>query len=1252
MTQLFPRRALSAALLFTASSLAMSTPASANQTLFASDPGVGQAATAGERVTQQGGVTQLRLDNGGTASFVDGASYQLRRDGSIDLFSGSVTVAGNEAGAVVVRLADQGEGKVQGRGSAASFSVDGTGARGHALTGTVVITIGTAAPRSFSSGQMWHRIGGHAELALAIGEAPVPDSDATAVSPMRHGGPLAAAENGVPVVLGDALAATGASGDIVSAARRVQAAAAEPSLESFPSGDLSLLVGYAARLEGAYGGQPFAGAQADVIRTYLQYLGTGGSGAQFLTVYAGLMTQYLDLVRAGTLPSSFRGASLIQINSFIAFRGRTSGFAALSAQNRTLIDAYLAFILGGGNADQFSGRYTSMTDAYFIFLRGGGDPAAFQGASQSTVNAYLVFLRDSGLSGQLSATNQALLTAYLASFAGGGNGLAFADQYKTVLTAYYDYLQQGRLPSGYTAVDAATLRSYLESLKATGLFDRVLGGQAGFYSSYLLWLQGGGSVDGFAGLPANIYTGYSAQLRTYYIYLLNGGIPSAYTGLTQQQIRDYLSALQTAGASDVFLTDLSQFYTAYFAYLAGGANPDLYAGLPNVDFAGYASQLATFVTYLQGGGLPANYTGLTAAQIQAYLNALSVSGKLGTLLPADASFLSAYFTYLQTGGAPNGYSGLPAYAGYVTSLQAYYVYLQGGGLPSGYSALTLAQLQAYIKALQDAGVFTALLSGTQLSFFTSYYTYVAGGGTPNGFSGLPASGTTPPAPAFAQVSPASGYVVSVAAGVGGISGTFGTVGPGITHPVTFAANGAPTNINVATGTNYTYEFLAGTATPLEMSGNTFINIGRYTAGTTGGLLAATLNANQGMHYLVMTPPTNLPTTGTIDYTLLAATKPTYATGTTAPGTFDGKLRIAFGSQARAAYLGTITMPSASGSTVYNFGTQANYDNAATLGGLLSNVVIMEPLTGSAASCGASGCVLQLMTAVGGDAGAYVGTSYFATVNTTNNERLTGTAIFGAPGTSVGTVTSGGGSGGSTATAAPTGAGLRYRGAGAYYLPNGTISSIGIFRNDAAAITAQAGGQLDVVQASTTVTDTRGTASNVDMGQVAGVLAWSRWEGGSLSYTVLTPTSTSAATTENAPANGGMSHIWGAPVTAMPATGTASYTMIGSTKPTRVDASLTPGSVTDASLAVAFATQKVGFEAHVAIGGQTLAMNSTGGIAAPSMALAADGTFGAPINGALLYGFLAGPAASHAGVSYYLGTGTTATAGVIAFAKGP
>ncbi|HEY6814884.1 MAG TPA: hypothetical protein VI168_05025, partial [Croceibacterium sp.] len=724
------RRSLQA-LLLSASAIALVSPAMAAEVVFASDSGY--EIEPGRRVSQTSGVTQVQLDSGAVLSFVDAADYRLNADGSVDLYAGSVTVAGAAGAVTVIRMPEGVEGRVGG-GSAASFSVSEEGtSRGHTLTGEVTI-VRAGNTRTFEVGEMWasNDDGLRQVVSNGVQQAPGTEgADEPQVAAMEQGGPVAAAANGIPVSLPDALAFAGASSDIVLAARNVQSAVENPAIDAFPTGDLALLVSYAAQLESPYGGQAFPSARADIIRAYLGHLANGGTGANFLSAYATFLTQYLDLIRAGALPTSFPGASQADINAFIAFTGRTSGFGALSAQNRALVEAYLQFLSSGGNPDLFTRSYTDLVGAYFAYLRTGGDPVAFQGASQQTLAAYIGFLSQSGLAGRLSTADRALLEAYLAN-----GGLAFTSQYRTALDAYFAYLQAGNLPSGYTGLNAATVRSYLEALQRTGLFDQVLGTQAQFYTAFLAHLQGGGAPDAFVGLNANIFSGYGTQLAAYYEFLLQGGQPTGYTALTQQQIAAYLSALQAAGASGVFLDDLAEFYSGYLAYLSGGGNPDLYTGLPSLNLPGFADALNAYAAFLAGGGLPSGYAAVDRATLAQYLDALARSGQLAGLLGDNADLIQAYFAYLANGGATDRYAGLPVYTNYVGALQAYYAFLDAGGLPSAYTALTPAQIQGYLAALASAGGISAQL-GSLANFFTGYYAFIAGGGNPANFAGLP-----------------------------------------------------------------------------------------------------------------------------------------------------------------------------------------------------------------------------------------------------------------------------------------------------------------------------------------------------------------------------------------------------------------------------------------------------------------------------------------------------------------------------------
>ncbi|MFC3100061.1 hypothetical protein [Altererythrobacter lauratis] len=808
------RRPLGRALFLSASLLALaSVPAQASSVLFSS---AGRTHVAeGERVNHGRGLLQLRQDNGATLSFSEGAEFTLNTDDSVSLHKGSVTVAGAGDVVTVVRMPDGVEGRVGGTGNAASFTVQENGqSDGHTLSGIATITRGRV-QRSFEAGQMWAAAGGgNIRQVVARGsQPPVGAGLASAGQPdvadLGEGGPLAAAENGLPVSLGDGLAAAGAASDIVALGRRVDAANGNPRLDTYPVGDLAQLVALAANLQGFNGGRPFPAAQADIIRTYLRYLANGGAGAQFLTAYAGFLSQYLDLIRAGGVPTQFTGASQADINAFLAYQANLGRLAELSAQNRALAEAYLAFLREGGNPNLFASRYTDLVTAYFAFVRGGGNPAEFAGASQEVLDSYIAFLASSGLAQQLSEEDQQVLADYLAS-----GGFAFAETYAAALASYFEYLRQGGVPSASSTLTPEQLRNYLEALDRSGLFAQLLGDKAGFYAAYLAHLQGGGAVDDFAqlnanifagyatqlnayfaflaggglpsaftgdvtllnqylaalddadalaaflgsnadffadylaflqsggdidlwaGLNANVFAGYAAALDAYYTFLAQGGLPSGYTALTQQQIAAYVAALQAQGATGAFLGGLADFYTRYLAYLSGGGDPDLFTGLPSLNLPAFADALNAYAAFLAGGGLPSDYDAASLNVLAIYLDAIGRSGELAALLGGNADLLEAYFAFLAGGGSANLFAGLPVYQTYASALQAYFAFLDAGGLPGDYTALTASQIRDYLAALNAAGGFAAQL-GSLSDFFTAYFAHISAGGLPGTFSGLP-----------------------------------------------------------------------------------------------------------------------------------------------------------------------------------------------------------------------------------------------------------------------------------------------------------------------------------------------------------------------------------------------------------------------------------------------------------------------------------------------------------------------------------
>lgn len=196
------------------------------------------------------------------------------------------------------------------------------------------------------------------------------------------------------------------------------------------------------------------------------------------------------------------------------------------------------------------------------------------------------------------------------------------------------------------------------------------------------------------------------------------------------------------------------------------------------------------------------------------------------------------------------------------------------------------------------------------------------------------------------------------------------------------------------------------------------------------------------------------------------------------------------------------------------------------------------------------------------------------------------------------------------------------------------------------LTASADGQLQSVSGFYGI----GSATNADNGSAGGVVGWARWVSG---------TTTDLGQGGFTLGAGGMNHIWGTPATAVPTTGTATYTLAGGTRPTT--GSGPAGTLDSAAFAVDFAARKVGFQASITVGGGNASFSTVGGAAAPSLSLRPNSaTFAAGSNQLTLFGagaaavegFLAGPGASHAGLGYILQTDAGNIGGTIAFAKVP
>ncbi len=1298
-----------AALLGSVSFIGFETPALASHVLFSTDQALSGKELAPEiEVIVQNGITQVVLANNAVAAFVDGAQFSVRPDGGISLRSGTATVVSPSGGAVSVYMPDGVMGSIDGENASASFTVTANCTRGSVLGGKVVV-LANGVTRNYGPKSFWTAAKDHApEQVTASAPAAVPGS----VRRTREGGIAAAAENGFPTALGEALAAVGANGDIVTAARRIEAYDRNPSLTAFPRGDYGLLTAYASQAASPFGGAAFNGAAADIVRTYFQFLASGRQPGDFRAAYAQSLLGYLDLLRSGALPSGFAGATQAQLSAYIAFIGRTDGFGTLSATNRNLLDAYLAFLSGGGTPDGFGNRASTLSGAYLDYLRAGGNPANFAVASASVIAQYLAILQSGGIKNQLTLANQALLDAYLASVARFGNGLAFADTAATSLAAFTAYLTSDGFPSQYTAADAATVRTYLETLDATGLFDRVLGNQAVFLRSYLVFLRSGGTADAFEKLPINVLTAQANALGSYYAFIQSGGTPSTYTTLTQNQVNAYLKALKDGGLFDALLGNNARFLSDYYAYILQGGNADLYAGLPNVDLNAYAGQVATYVAYLKSGRLPSAYTVLSLQQLRDYLNALSASGRLATLLGSDASFLASYLAYVQGGGVPDQFTGLPiyTYAAYSTQLSAFVAFLNAGGLPSTYTALTAAQIRAFLETLQANDQLVALL-GANANFFATYLAYLQGGGSSDAFAGLPiatyrtysaaltafyaylAGGGQPSGYttltqaeilAYLQALIAAGQVNALLGGNadffasyytyinGGGSpdayaglpttqpGTGGMIAatpppvyrggfPSATGRVlTAAANGQDfsnalrvyvdpkTGIlgQVVESINY---FGIGTTTAVDVAGDASVVIGRYTNGTTYGNNGGYIVGATGIPYAVLAPKVgNLPASGTITYSTLAATQPVEFANSGTPGSFLGQLSITFGTTSTYFITGSLTLPEPGGTNRYGFASANN----ASFNPRFPR--FSAALTGTGAACASTSCRIGFFGDFAGSTPASrLGLIYLTSDPATPTAAvIKGAVIFGADGTFTPEVIAP-----PAAAGAPTGNGLRYSNGGFDHAVN---------------IVADANGNL----ASLNGTYLRGTATDHENGGLAGIIGWTRWSGGSPQG----PGEGTAAI----PANGGIGRIWGAPATAVPTAGVATYDLAGATAVVAANGALAPGAIQTANLSVDFSQRKVGFASTFVLGGVNYTIGSAGGIAAPAMPLGVNNEFysTAPGLGELVtvggngcnpstcpagaVGFLAGPGAGYAGLTFnfYSPDAAGFAGAAIAFGKRP
>jgi hypothetical protein len=983
-------------------------------------------------------------------------------------------------------------------------------------------------------------------------------------------------------------------------------------------------------------------------------------GLAFAGQYEAALSDYFDYLAGGRLPSEYPALDQATLRAYLETLADTGLLEAVLGNRAGFYADYLAFLRAGGEIDAFAGLpanifagYALQLDAYFAFLATGRLPSEFDGTDIATLQAWLLELQAAGALERFLGDRAAFFAQFAAFVAGGGTFDGFAGLpanifagYAVQLDAYFAFLASGRLPSEFDGTDIAVLQAWLLELKAAGALERFLGERAAFFAAFAAFVAEGGTFDGFAGLPANIFAGYAVDLRAFYDFLLAGGVPSDYVLLSPEAIREYIAALEAAGATSSFLGDLAAFYRDYAIYLAGGGDPDLFAGLPvPPDFPAFAAALNAYALFLQGGGLPSDYSAEDLAQLQAFLDALVRSGQLSAFLGDNADLLTRYFAFLAGGGDPDGFVGLPIYVRYIAALNAYYDFLLGGGLPSGYTELDAATIEAYLAAL--AALQGGLAGIEDLNdFFVDYFIYLAGGGDPDRFAGLPVNGggggnpTDPDVPpmlagytgGFDAVAPRINFIL------GGQlkGGTFvGSESGFAASQYSLDADGGLASYTRQPGGQVRNR---GAAQQTDIFGNADAVIGRWTNGTIATPNSFTFNENQGLHYMLarpVGPNFTMGLTGRVDYYLIGATRPTIADGSLVPGEFDAGLAIALGSDYRLAMEGTITMPNGSNPYIYSFSTAGGLADPSQSGSVISanaEGAFFASIPGSdnAGNCIANPalCTFAVFANFAGDEET-IGMTYEARTGTTAKS-IVGAAIFEA-----GPIRTFDGGGGSTTTR--TNQNLAFAN---LFIGDDAVSGGSVTVDDQGRIIGYQSREREIFE--------QGTTQIVESGNAAGV-TWTRWADG-------TPTGDYYGTTTFAPVgpNGGWHVIAGDALSNIPTSGTIAYDLTGYTTPTRTGESTSTGSLTGSAAVQFGSTARFGLDLTVTSGADQINMATDGGVTdvgqsrliINSAGIFSSGAFNPEINttsiagdfcaaGCLSFvqGFLSGDGASGAGLSY-------------------
>ena len=730
-------------------------------------------------------------------------------------------------------------------------------------------------------------------------------------------------------------------------------------------------------------------------------------------------------------------------------------------------------------------------------------------------------------------------------------------------------------------------------------------------------------------------------------FLRAGGVPGQFNrdraGLTLQQ---YLAALRAGGLPGG--ASLADAYLRYFTAdgLAGldaqqRALIEAYRGL--LAAGGSASGFndtaigTAYSDYIRQLAAGAVNGGPSLAALAAYENYIRSLGLGEDFDAGRRAQIEAYEQLRALGGSPSAATGFEA-------VQQYLDYLAAGGLAADYTGASGDLLRRYLDYLYLVGLPTGL-DPDAVARLLAFYAHLLGGGD---IGTLPPGTGIEPEPEPPVVTPP---VVTAATYAGAFVGRAGSTFLG------GDAGGVPVEIDAAGYPRAFHGYLRiGTARLADAARGDGWVIGRYTDGTisrtvNGTVGETTLAPNESLHFAFGT--SYVPFTGnrgTATYRVAGFTTPTYADGSAvSAASLSGTLAVQFGTRLTYGMEGSLTTTAAGQTQRYDFASAGGLTAPSLTGSVVANGFYMfgqAPVTTSDARCDTNCRFLPNMFGSGADGQVIAGTYSIAG----STSVLTGGAVFTQSGRDATPVTPPAPPP-VTATGAPTGQ-VEFVGIGGFPELNGTSVQT--------QAVAAADGQLESIR-----NNGRGTNVDRDYGGLGGAIGWTRWSGGTTQALVAGRATAAIA------ADGGQHMVWGRQLTNAPTSGTATYALTGSTRPTIDNGSIAPGTLSSGSLVVDFSAMRVGYDMTVQFGGSSYGYASRGGTAAPSVVITSGGRFtssfrdseGPLVTGngctgtncyAETFGFLAGSGGSHAGLTYHFLTGPSGSIvnGAAVFARTP